>query len=119
MDRRKTAGNYGETVAAGYLEGKGYTILARNHRAYGGEIDIVAKNGEYIVFVEVKFRKQLDYGRPMEAVSRKKQKSIIAAAYGYIARNCNGNEYCRFDVIEIFGREQMAINHIENAFGES
>ena len=118
-DRRKRAGNYGEAAAAGYIEAKGYEILVRNYRAFGGEIDIVAKSGDYVVFIEVKYRKQLAYGRPVDAITEKKRRSLIAAAYGYLAENGRGDENCRFDIIEVFGREQLHINHIENAFGES
>ena len=119
LDRRKRAGNYGETAVTGYLAAKGYEILARNYRAWGGEIDIVAKDSDYIVFIEVKYRRQLAYGRPAEAVTHKKRRAIIAAAYGYLAEYCRGDENCRFDIIEVFGREQLTINHIENAFGEN
>ena len=118
-DRRKRAGNYGEAAAAGYLAAKGYVILAQNFRAYGGEIDIVAKDGEYIVFIEVKYRRQTAYGRPIEAITEKKRRAMIAAAYGYLAKNGRGDEYCRFDVVEVFGREQLDVNHIENVFGEN
>jgi len=122
-DRRKRAGDYGETAADGYLAAKGYEILARKYKAYGGEIDIVARYvdaryGEYIVFVEVKYRKSLAYGRPADAVSQNKQRALIKAARGYLARFGRGDEYCRFDVLEIFGKEQLHINHIENAFEE-
>jgi len=123
LDRRKRTGDYGEVAAAGYLEAKGYDILARNYRIWGGEIDIIArevtKHGEYIVFIEVKYRKQMTYGRPVAAVTQKKQRSSISAAYGYLAENGRGDENCRFDIIEVFGREQLHINHIENAFGEN
>lgn len=119
LDRRKKAGDYGENVAKGYLEAKGYAILTQNFRAFGGEVDIVAKDGDYIVFIEVKYRKQLAYGRPVAAVTESKRRKIVAAAYGYLAQNGRGDEYCRFDIIEVFGREQLAINHIENAFGEN
>ena len=123
MDRRKRAGNFGEVAAAGYLEGKGYVVLVQNYRAWGGEIDIIArkheKDGEYIVFVEVKYRKQLAYGRPAAAITQKKQQAMVAAAYAYLAENGRGDENCRFDIIEVFGREMLEINHIENAFGEN
>jgi putative endonuclease len=119
LDRRKRAGNYGETAAEGYLAAKGYAILARNYRAWGGEIDIIAKDGDYIVFIEVKYRRQTAYGRPVAAITQKKRRAMVAAAYGYLADNGRGDENCRFDIIEVFGREQLDINHIENAFGES
>jgi len=119
VDRRKSTGNYGEVAAAGYLEAKGYAILARNYKAWGGEIDIVAKSGDYIVFIEVKYRRQLAYGRPAAAVTQKKRRALVAAAYGYLAEKARGDANCRFDIIEVFGREQLHINHIENAFGEN
>lgn len=119
MDRRKQAGNFGEIAALGYLAAKGYVILAQNYRAWGKEIDIIAKDGDYIIFVEVKYRKQLDHGRPAEAITKRKRDSLVAAAYGYLAENGRGDENCRFDIIEIFGREQLHINHVENAFGEN
>lgn len=119
VDRRKRAGDYGETAALGYLAAKGYTILAQNYRAWGGEIDIIARSGDYIVFVEVKYRKQLAYGRPVAAITQKKRRNLISAAYGYLAEHARADANCRFDIIEVFGREQLHINHIENAFGES
>ena len=119
IDRRKRAGNYGENAAAGYLRARGYVILTQNYESGGGEIDIVAKDGGYIVFVEVKYRRQLAYGRPADAITAKKQWAMVAAAQCYLAENGLVDADCRFDVIEIFGRELLEINHIENAFGES
>ncbi|MCL2396513.1 MAG: YraN family protein [Defluviitaleaceae bacterium] len=119
MDKRKKIGNFGETAAAGYLAAKGYEILARNYKAAGGEIDIVARDGGCIVFAEVKYRKQIGYGRPAAAVTSAKQRAIIAAAGCYLAEHGRMDADCRFDVIEIFGREMLEINHIENAFWES
>ena len=121
--RRKKVGDYGEAAAMGYLVAKGFSILAKNYEAGGGEIDIVAQkheqDGVYIVFIEVKFRKQLAYGRPADAITSKKRRAMIGAAYVYLAENGRGDENCRFDVIEVFGREMLQINHIENAFGEN
>ena len=117
-DRRKTAGNYGENAAVGYLASKGYKMVAQNFRHAGGEIDIVARDGGVLVFVEVKYRKQLNFGRPAEDVGVAKRKAIITAAYAYLYENDLHDISCRFDVIEVFGRELLEINHIENAFEE-
>ena len=116
---RKKAGNYGETAALGYLAAKGYEILAQNYRDGAGEIDVIAKDGGYIVFAEIKYRRQLNFGRPVESITPAKRRSLISAAYGYLAKNNLNDADCRFDVIEVFGREMLEINHIENAFGES
>ena len=114
----KRHGNYGEIAAEGYLAAKGYEILEKNFRSGHTEIDIIAKDGEYLVFVEVKYRRQLNFGRPIEAISRRKQLNLISCAYGYLAREGLSDVPCRFDVVEVFGREWLTINHIENGFGE-
>lgn len=113
---KRDVGNYGENVAAGYLAGKGYAVLEKNYKRGHGEIDIIARDGEYIVFIEVKYRKNLSVGEPREAVTRAKQRAIIGAALYYIAENSLDSCDFRFDVIEVFGKELLDINHIENAF---
>jgi len=115
--RRKNLGNYGETAAAGYLSAKGYDILARQYKTPLGEIDIIAKapNG-YIVFAEVKYRRNTSHGRPAAAISPAKQQAAIAAAGDYLAKNNALDADCRFDVLEVFGREELAVNHVEDAF---
>ncbi|MCL2377422.1 MAG: YraN family protein [Defluviitaleaceae bacterium] len=119
LDRRKQAGNFAETAATRYLAAKGYQILVQNYKVHGGEIDIIAKDSDYIVFIEVKYRKQLDYGRPAEAITVKKQRTMIKAARTYLAKEGFYEANCRFDIIEVFGREHLDVNHIENAFWES
>ena len=109
-------GNYGETAALGFLQARGYTILERNYKCFGGEIDIIAKHNEYIVFVEVKYRKSLAAGLPRIAVTRAKQRQIAKAALGYISQTGLDNTDFRFDVVEVFGVELLDINHIEDAF---
>lgn len=108
----KLKGNLGEQEACSYLKKKGYKILHKNYRCFYGEIDIVAKDKEFIVFVEVKTRSSNLYGRGSDAVDYKKQRKIIQTAENYI------NEFrlktaVRFDVISIDSGE---ITHIENAF---
>jgi len=109
-------GNYGETAALGFLQARNYTILERNYERFGGEIDIIAQHNEYIVFIEVKYRKSLSAGLPRVAVTRAKQRQIIKAALGYIGEKRLDNIDFRFDVIEVFGMELLDINHIEDAF---
>lgn len=105
-------GRRGEKIARRYLKLRLYKILEMNYRRSTGEIDIIAKKGSYVVFVEVKYRKNADKGLPREAVTAFKQRQIKRTAEMYIAEN---NLKCdfRFDVIEILGDK---VEHIENAF---
>jgi len=116
MDRRAAAGNYGETAARGYLAAKGYEILAERYKVGGGEIDLIARDGGYLVFVEVKYRRQANFGSPAAGVTKAKRRAIAAAARRYLADRGLVDVDCRFDVIEVFGREELTVNHIENAF---
>ena len=112
-------GKTGENKAAQYLQSKGYIITGRNVQFRSGEIDIIAENDEYIVFVEVKTRKNADFAEAREYVGRTKQQRIMKSAMLYLSRHDTGKQP-RFDVIEVylpeglFGRTK--INHIENAF---
>ncbi|MEG0961788.1 MAG: YraN family protein [Lachnospiraceae bacterium] len=103
-----------EKLAAEYLSRKGYHILHTNFTIRGGEIDIIARQGRYLVFVEVKYRKDTKGGHPLEAVTIQKQKRICRTASFYCLRYGYEMETpCRFDVIGILGKE---IIHIEDAF---
>lgn len=114
MNKRKLGDEY-ELRAVKYLEGKGYRILNRNFRAYYGEIDIVAHDGKYLVFVEVKYRRSGKYGYSAEAVGKKKQEIIYKVAMYYINLHRQWCDMpCRFDVIAI---DNDSVEHIENAFG--
>lgn len=95
-------GNYGETVAIQYLVGEGYDILAKNFKCRHGEIDIIAKKDDYIIFVEVKTRRSLSYGTPAEAVDRKKQMKYGKIASIYIRNERLFDSSYRFDIIEIY-----------------
>ena len=77
-------GRQGEDCAARFLERKGYRILARNYRTRFGEIDLIAQQGEFLAFVEVKTRTENGWGRPAEAVSAAKQRRILLAAQEYL-----------------------------------
>lgn len=113
-------GTKGEDLAAHYLQSEGWNILARNFRVGRmGELDIVAKDGEYISFVEVKTRSSTLYGTPGEAVSFSKQATIRRLAQAYIERHKLYDSPVRFDVIELHmdrnGRVRD-ISLIKNAF---
>ncbi len=123
--KRKTpehlrSGEWGEEQAARMLSGKGYRILGRRVRVgRRDEIDIVARHGEALVFVEVKTRRGEEYGRPFSSVNRAKRHSLSRAAIGYMKRLRKKPDYFRFDVVEIVGSEPSAdpiVRHIENAF---
>jgi len=106
-----------QQAAEKHLQNKGYAILERNYRTMAGEIDLIARLENYVVFVEVKYRKNTKYGYPREAVNVTKQKRIINTAMQYIAEKQLTSQDFRFDVIEVLADEQlMKIMHIENAF---
>ncbi|HIU63502.1 MAG TPA: YraN family protein [Candidatus Avacidaminococcus intestinavium] len=110
-------GRWGEDKASDYLARKGYTILARNYRCHYGEIDIIGLKNQEISFVEVKSRKSLTYGRPIEAVTRIKQQHIKITAHYFL---CDYDSYfakIHFDVIEILVTgNKFIINHCQDCF---
>lgn len=112
-------GEWGEHKAANYLRLKGYRILERNFSCRMGEVDIIASKGEFVVFVEVKLRKNADFAQAREFVTRSKQSRIITTAQIWLSQN-ETELQPRFDVIEIYAPEGIArrvhIEHIEDAF---
>ena len=117
MDARQR-GIMGEELAYKYLTGKGYTTVARRYRSKFGEIDIIVKNSVYIVFAEVKLRKNADFAYAREFVGRDKQRKITATAKLWLSSH-ETKLQPRFDVIEIYAADENSkpfINHIENAF---
>ncbi len=113
MNKRQL-GSEKEKLAAEYLQERGYEIVTCNYRCRQAEIDIIAKKEEYLIFIEVKYRKNKQCGGSLYAVSRAKQQKISYAARHYIARhNIPLNHPMRFDVLAIDGEEIM---HIKNAF---
>lgn len=111
--RNKVEGTGGEISAVGFLKKNGYAIMQTNFKTRLGEIDIVAFKDGVIVFVEVKCRETLAFGRPIEAVDWRKQQKIRKVAEIFLMLKHKQFADCRFDVIEIVGDE---INHVENAF---
>ena len=116
----KDIGSYGEKIAAKFLKKQGYKIVAKNFLSAHGEIDLIAKNNDTLVFVEVKARKDCqahfdNYGLPREAVTKKKQEHIIYTARIYLDKHPCELEI-RFDIIEVYLGDKNKVNHIENAF---
>lgn len=103
MNKRQLGGQK-EELAAAYLQDRGYEILERNYYCAAGEIDLIAKDGRYLVFIEVKYRKDGRFGLPEEAVTPGKCRTIYRAAQYYMKeRHTGGNRPCRFDVVAILG----------------
>jgi len=114
-------GKWGEQIAVQYLIGKGYSIVTTGFRSRFGEIDIISKSKEYLVFTEVKTRKNSNFAFAREYVSKSKQKKIISTANFWLMKKPVKLQP-RFDVIEIYAKDgeytkKPEINHIENAFG--
>ncbi|RPJ01343.1 MAG: YraN family protein [Candidatus Aminicenantes bacterium] len=108
----------GEEIACRYLIGKKYDILARRFKMFRGEIDIVARDGETLVFIEVKTRADESHGRPEEAVTPGKQRQVRRIAQGYLVVNPNPGIDCRFDVVAILfrGPDKYRLEHYVDAF---
>jgi len=113
----KVLGIKGENLAVKFLKEKGYRIIARNYKTPIGEIDIIAQDGNTIVFIEVKTRTDEFFGQPFEAVNKRKRQKLKNVALLYLKRH--GREFpVRFDVLSIFYREngKKEIEHIKDAF---
>jgi putative endonuclease len=117
---RQSLGKIGENLACAELERRGYEILARRYRHGGAEIDIVARDGPALVFVEVKAREGREFGDGAEAVTMNKRRRIVVAATDYLVRHRFGECACRFDVVSIqLGSGEPAVEVIRNAFDAS
>lgn len=114
MYNNQEIGKLGENLATKYLQKSGYTIIDRNFRCKQGEIDIIAKYKQEIIFIEVKTRTNLNYGNPAEAVTQIKQKHIERATEYYIYRNNLYKSFIRIDIIEVYiKKDKYRINHIK------
>lgn len=114
---RKDFGKWGEEVAVRFLIEKGFTILMRNFRAERGEIDIIAREGDWIVFVEVKTGRSAAFGPPEERITPSKQRQLYKIASHFIQQNPGLEANYRFDAIIVDGsEEQHQIRHYPNAF---
>ncbi len=120
MGRNNLAGAWGETLAAEYLRKKKYKLLAAGYRCRFGEIDLIAADRKYLLFVEVKLRKSEDFALAREFVDVRKQARLRSTAEMYLAQNPTRLQP-RFDVIEIYAPQGIEtkdpkINHLEGAF---
>lgn len=114
MENKRQIGQDYENQAAEYLRRQGFRILRRNFSCKNGEIDIIAEDGGYLVFVEIKYRKDGACGHPLEAVDARKQRRICrTASYFCMRYGYGGDTPCRFDVVAVMGDE---ITHVRNAF---
>lgn len=111
----KEKGNLGEKIACKFLIQKGFKVLDTNYRIKSGEVDIIAKFEDELVFVEVKSRMDLRFGYGRDAINNKKIKKITNTAKHYIFSKKFYDSKIRFDVIEVYFMDKK-INHIENAF---
>jgi putative endonuclease len=107
-------GRAGEDIASAYLKKKGFSILERNFKWYGNEIDIIATDKKVLVFIEVKSSSSADFDHPLAWISPRKQERIIRASTGYMVSNNKMKAPVRFDVIAI--RNNGEIDHIKDAF---
>jgi len=113
----KVIGNAGEQAAAEYLQRAGYSIMARNYRVVLGEIDIIARDGDTVVFVEVKTRRTMRCGRPAAAVNYFKQQKISRVAAVFLRQRHLLGCPCRFDVVEVYGAgPEFTLRQIKGAF---
>ncbi len=114
-------GRWGESQAAGYMKKKGYKLKATNYHSRFGEIDLIVENKEYVVFVEVKLRKNGKFAEAREFVDGKKMERMILTAKQWLSEQ-NEFKQPRFDVVEIYTdgdtkKKPASINHLPNAFG--
>ncbi len=120
MGRNNLAGAWGEEQAAAYLQSKGWRILERGWRSRFGEIDLIAEDGQFLAFVEVKLRKNANFAAAMEYVDYKKQEKLRKTALLYLSTH-TATLQPRFDVIEVYAAQGVdtrnpKIHHLEDAF---
>ena len=114
-----TFGNRGERAAERYLTALGYRIIARQHRNAGGELDLVALDGDTVVFIEVKTRQGEDHGQPVDAITADKQRRLTRAALVFLKQRGWLERRSRFDVVAVVWPEETSepqITHYQNAF---
>ena len=116
MSEHNELGKQGEEIATNYLLKQGYQVLDVNWRAGRNEIDIIARDKDFLVIIEVKSRRSNTFMEPEEAVTREKQQALIRAANAYIFRK-NITLETRFDIISIIhNKNETRVNHLKDAF---
>ncbi len=110
-------GRAGEAAAEALLAGKGYAVLARNFRTRGGEVDLVCRDGDTVVFVEVKTRGAGSLARPDQAVTAAKRGRLVRAAAAFLSERDLWDRPCRFDVVSVVAAgKELAASHLPDAF---
>ena len=115
----RARGQWAEEQAAAYLESRGYTVVFRNFRCRGGELDLVAIDGAHLCFVEVRFREDRARGEPLETIDGRKRGRLIRAARQYLQQNPDINttrQFMRFDVVSVVGTDPVEIKLVRDAF---
>ena len=116
-ENKRKWGSGEEDLAVEFLAARGIKILERNFRFERGEIDIIAEEGDELLFIEVKARRSRVFGLPEDAVTEKKQEQIFSVAEGYLFKNNIENRPCRFDIVAIEYCNGIAeIRHLRDAF---
>lgn len=116
--QNKPVGDRGERMAAEHLEAAGWSILARNFRVGHREIDLVARRGEVVAFVEVKTRAGLGYGHPLEAITARKRREIQQVAAVWLERHGKPGDVYRYDAVAVLllAGAEPGIEHVEDAW---
>jgi putative endonuclease len=120
--KRKDVGILGEKIARDFLKKKGYHITETNYRCPEGEIDIITKHGDYLVFIEVRTKTSLEFGSPEESITPAKTEKLRAVAYHYQQTHSNLPSLWRIDVVAIELNQKLKLSRIElieNAVGEA
>ena len=114
---RLRLGAAAEDLAAAYLRLRGYEVLDRNVRVGGGEIDLIARRGAWLLFFEVRYRGDLIHGRPIETIQGRKSRALARAARAYVSRGLGGATCWRFDVIGVVQRPdgEIRLRHFRAA----
>ena len=116
-DDRQRLGAEGERAAETFLRRQRYAIVERNYRCRAGEVDLIALDGNAVVFIEVKTRTQPGFGSPLEAVNLRKQRQIVRAAQRYLLENRLHDRDARFDVVGVWWEDgQVRCELVKNAF---
>jgi putative endonuclease len=115
-DKDNTSGQQAEALAAQYLVRHGLQVLAQNFRCRGGEIDLVCRDRKALVFVEVRLRRNVNYGGAAASITANKQARIILAARHYLTANAATESDCRFDCMLLDGLDESRIEWVRDAF---
>ncbi len=115
-DTTTATGQIAENLAARFLEKHGLTVAARNYRCRGGEIDLVCRDGTGLVFVEVRLRRNAEFGGAAASITAAKQRRIVLAAQHYLAAHRKHDRDCRFDCLLLDGTSERNIEWVKNAF---